>query len=280
VHIDGYVAVVAHTYALGEKGTIKGRQADAVNAAVTAAECCLRLLKPGNKNTQLTEVISKVATEFNCNPIRGVQSHQLLKFNIDAEKVIANRNDPDQKTETIEFQPNEVYAIDIVMSTGDGKPNEIDERTTIYKRAADTTYKLKMKASRSIFSQIIKQHSHFPFHIRNLERKVAKLGIVECAGHDLVTPYPVLFEKDGECVAHVKFTALLMPNGTLKVTGLPYPALEAHEFKDPALSALLAQSSKSNKKKKKKKPAKKAGSKPVADDGEDDQDDADEAEEA
>ena len=34
-------------------------------------------------------------------------------------------------------------------------------------------------------------------------------------------PYPVYFEKDGEFVAEFKFTVLLMPNNTMKITGLP-----------------------------------------------------------
>jgi ABC-type polar amino acid transport system ATPase subunit len=43
-------------------------------------------------------------------------------------------------------------------------------------------------------------------------------------------PYPVLHERKGDFVAHVKFTVLLMPNGTLQVSGLPpatYNALVA-----------------------------------------------------
>lgn len=47
------------------------------------------------------------------------------------------------------------------------------------------------------------------------------MGVVECAKHDLMEPYPVYFEKDGEFVAEFKYTVLLMPNGTMKITGLP-----------------------------------------------------------
>lgn len=34
-------------------------------------------------------------------------------------------------------------------------------------------------------------------------------------------PYPVYFEKESEYVAEFKFTVLLMPNGTMKITGIP-----------------------------------------------------------
>ena len=46
-----------------------------------------------------------------------------------------------------EFGVHEVYGIDILISTGDGKGREKDSRTTIYKRT-DSIYSLKMKASR------------------------------------------------------------------------------------------------------------------------------------
>ena len=47
-----------------------------------------------------------------------------------------------------EFAVNEVYAIDMLISTGDGKSRDMDFRTTIYKREPDQVYQLKMKASR------------------------------------------------------------------------------------------------------------------------------------
>ncbi len=50
-HIDGFIAVVAHTVVVGhEKGTkVTGRKADVMLAAHLAAEAALRLVKPGNE---------------------------------------------------------------------------------------------------------------------------------------------------------------------------------------------------------------------------------------
>jgi len=31
--------------------------------------------------------------------------------------------------------------------------------------------------------------------------------------HGLLTPYPVLHEKPGDFIAHIKFTVLLLPSG-------------------------------------------------------------------
>lgn len=47
-HIDGFIAVAAHTHVLQE-GPVTGRAADVIAAANTAAEVALRLVRPGKK---------------------------------------------------------------------------------------------------------------------------------------------------------------------------------------------------------------------------------------
>jgi len=82
------------------------------------------------------------------------------------------------------------------MSTGEGKAKVLDEKeTTVYKRALDQEYKLKLKASRSIFSEINKRYPTMPFTVRSLDSKQSRLGLVECLNHGLLHPYPVLHEK-------------------------------------------------------------------------------------
>jgi hypothetical protein len=55
---------------------------------------------------------------------------------------------------------------------------------------------------------------------------VCMWALVGCAYYtQMVHPYPVLFEKEGELVAHVKYTVLLMPNGNVKITGVGSPPL-------------------------------------------------------
>lgn len=51
-HIDGFIAIVAHTHVLQE-GPVTGRAADVVAAANTAAEVALRLVKPGKSVSYL-----------------------------------------------------------------------------------------------------------------------------------------------------------------------------------------------------------------------------------
>lgn len=249
-HIDGFIAVVAHTHVLHE-GPVSGRAADVIAAVNTAAEVALRLVRPGKKNKDVTEAIQKVAVAYDCKIVEGVLSHQLKQFVIDGNKVVLSVGNPETRVDDAEFEENEVYAVDIVMSTGDGKPKLLDEKqTTIYKRAVDKNYHLKMKASRFIFSEISQKFPIMPFSARALEEKRARLGLVECMNHDLLQPYPVLHEKPGDLVAHIKFTVLLMPNGSDRITSHPVQQLQSTKGidNDPEIKTWLALGIKTKKK--------------------------------
>jgi len=268
VHIDGYIAVAAHTFVIPSGDTsasptpqpITGQQADVMNAAYAAAEIALRMIRPGNTNKQVTDAVKVVAETYGVRAIAGTLMHQMKRYVIDASKVILLREEPEHKVEECTFEPNEVYAVDVAMTSGEGKPREQDARTTIFKRNVDRNYNLKMKASRTLFSEVNKKFPTMPFTIRALEdERQARLGIRECLQHELLTPYPVLYERPGDFVAHVKFTVLLLPNGNLKITGLDLPAGLYVSSEDKVLPEatreLLASSTKKKKAKKEKKKA-------------------------
>ena len=52
----------------------------------------------------------------------------LLRFMIDGEKCILAKSDVETKVEEQEFEVHEAYHLDVVMSTGDGKTRELDEK--------------------------------------------------------------------------------------------------------------------------------------------------------
>ncbi|MFS7945578.1 putative methionyl aminopeptidase [Helianthus anomalus] len=248
-HIDGFIAVVGHTHVL-QQGPVTGRAADAIAAANTAAEVALRLVKPGKKNQDVTEAIQKVAAAYDCKIVEGVLSHQLKQFVIDGNKVVLSVSNPETRVDDAEFEENEVYSIDIVTSTGDGKPKLLDEKqTTIYKRAVDKSYHLKMKASRFVFSEISQNFPIMPFSARVLEEKRARFGLLECVNHELLQPYPVLHEKPGDFVAQIKFTVLLMPNGSDRITSHTLQELQPTKtVDDPEIKGWLSLPVKSKKK--------------------------------
>jgi len=264
VHVDGYVAVVAHTLIVGD-GKVDGRKADVVMAAWTASEVAQRMLKDGASNNEITKAIAKVAESYKCSPVEGVLSHQMKRHVIDANKTIINKQTPEQQVPEATINKNDVFAIDVVMSTGDGKPKQMEDRTTVFKRNVEVKYSLKMKASRAFFSEVNQRFPTMPFTLRAGNEREWRMGVTECVKHDLFIEYPVLYEKKDEFVAQYKFTALMMPSDkTARITAGPPPeASSEHAIDDPALVELLAVSTEKKKKPNKKK--KKAGGK---DDGE------------
>ncbi|XP_013874218.1 proliferation-associated protein 2G4 [Austrofundulus limnaeus] len=265
VHVDGFISDVAHSFVIGanKDNPVTGRKADVIKAAHLCAEAALRLVKPGNQNTQVTEAWNKIAKSFKCSPVEGMLSHQLKQHVIDGEKtIIQNPSDQQRKDhEKAEFEVHEVYAVDVFVSTGEGKAKDSGQRITVYKRDPNRQYGLKMKASRTFFSEVERRFDTMPFTLRAFEDEgKARLGVVECAKHELLQPFTVLHEKENEFVAQFKFTVLLMANGPLRITSSLFePELykSEHEVEDPELKALIQSSASRRTQKKKKKKASK-----------------------
>merc|ERR1712211_133159 len=99
---------------------------------------------------------------------------------------------------------------------------EAEMRHTVYKRAPDATYILKTQKARQFMGEVNKRFPALPFSLRAIEdEQVARVGVSEAKRHELLEEYPVLKEKDGQFVAQFKFTILLLPGGSKKITGLP-----------------------------------------------------------
>lgn len=274
-HVDGFIAVVAHTLVVGakkENGKVTGRKADVIVAAHLASEAALRLVKPGSQNYAVTDAVQRIVESYKCKPIEGVLSHQLKQFTIDGEKTIIQNPTETQKKdhEKCDFELHEVYAVDVLISTGEGKGREMDSRTTVFKKT-DTVYQLKMKASRAFYSEVDKRFGNMPFTLRALEdEKKAKMGVIECVNHKIVEPFHVLYEKEGEFSAQFKFTVLLMPSGSHKITGISFDE-DLYQsdlcIEDEDLKQLVTKPTSKKVGKKKKKKSEKSGTSNSLSDG-------------
>lgn len=223
-------------------------------------EAALRLCRPGRKSSEVTGILASIAEVFNCSVVEGVMSHQMGRCELEGDKVIINKPRESDNPEEFEFEQGEVYSIDIVMSTGAGKVRQKDARTTVYRRDPDSAYSLKLKASRALFQEIKRKYRFGAFTLRSFEDpKTAKLGIGEISKHELVYPYPVLYEADGELVAQFKFTVLILGGSTQKLTAHPPPFVQSEfSITDPKINQVLQMGLKranNTKKKKKKKKA-------------------------
>lgn len=269
VHIDGYIAVVAHTVIVGTPAeVVSGARANAFNAAWDAARTTARMIVPGNTNTQVAEAVNKIVDAYDgINYVVGVTMHQMKRFVIDGNKVVNVRpGDNSGKVDACTFEKYETYAVDICVSSGEGKPKDGSGRTTVYKRNVDKSYQLKMKAARTVFNEVSAKFPTMPFSMRSLDdERGAKLGLRECTQHDLLQAFPVIYEKAGDQVVHFRYTLLLLQNGTSKITGVnmvpegsPYtiaPGVDIASV-DQTIADLLAQPEPEKKKRVRKPKAK------------------------
>ncbi|XP_022796036.1 proliferation-associated protein 2G4-like [Stylophora pistillata] len=273
VHIDGYIAVVGHTIVVGasKDNKVTGKKADVLLAAYLASEGAQRLVKAGNENYTVTDQIQKVAEAFHCKPVEGMLSHQLKRNIIDGEKaIIQNPTEQQRKDHSkCEFSVHDVFAVDILISTGDGKTKEKDTRTTVYKKT-ENIYQLKMKASRVFYSEVCNKFTTMPFTLRAFEEeKKAKMGVVECCNHQLLEPFNVLWEKEGQLRRqNFNVPVMLRAQKNLRITQGPFDSelvQSEYSIKDQEIKDILATSaSRKTQKKKKKKASTKASDAVVA----------------
>lgn len=60
----------------------------------------------------------QIADSFGCNVAEGVLSHTMKRYVLDGNEIILSKETPDQHAEEFVFEENQVWCIDIVMSTG------------------------------------------------------------------------------------------------------------------------------------------------------------------
>ena len=109
-----------------------------------------------------------------------------------------------------------------MVSSGEGKLKDVDVRCTIFKRALDQVYNLKVKQSRQFYNEVLNKYPSFCFSLNAFEDEMtAKLGVKECIQHDLLIPYPVMADKQGTFVAVFRTTVMITKGKTTALTGLP-----------------------------------------------------------
>jgi len=252
-HIDGFIALAARTL-VEPDGDVTGKVADVITAAQVAMNAAIHTLQIGKTNEDVSEVIKRVAEAYHVTPLEGVLSHQMTRWIIDGDKVIMNKPMVDQRVEKCSIEANDVWCIDIVMSTGEGVAREREQRTTVFKRSLDKMYNLKLKASRYLLQQVNRKSPVFPFTLRCIDdERQARMGISEMVNHGMVDSYPVLFEKDHEFIAQYKTTVFILPKQTLPAFTPALPEYVKSEFtcEDELVKAALASSLKAAEEEKK-----------------------------
>ena len=141
VHLDTFPVLVAHTLVVGgAEAPATGRVADILLAAHTAVEASLRVVRAGSTSTDAVRAIQGVLDAFGCSALEGKRSggggdtrdtwacagcvsFQVGKDDISgAKEMVLNPTPEQRRAGTVKtFEQYEVYAVDIAVSTGEGK---------------------------------------------------------------------------------------------------------------------------------------------------------------
>ena len=73
-HIDGFIATTAHTLVVSSE-QVTGQKADLLQAALTALEAAIRLVRPGSHSADFAPILQKVpalvlATIYSCRSMQ------------------------------------------------------------------------------------------------------------------------------------------------------------------------------------------------------------------
>ncbi|GAB1220279.1 hypothetical protein ENUP19_0050G0060 [Entamoeba nuttalli] len=220
-HISGFVAEACKTIVIGEEAT--GDKATIIEAGYTALQEVISKLQVGVNTSDITTVVDGVCKKYNVKAFENIVSRNMERYMIDGNKFILNVPSK-SAVEDMKIELNDVWNLDIILTTGAAKPVEKETRTTVYKRNIDETYILKMRTSVQIFREVNNKYPTFPFSLGMLENESkAKMGIVEMAKHDLVDSYTVVYEKTG-LVSQFKATIIVTENGPKVLTPIEAPA--------------------------------------------------------
>ncbi|KAH3678989.1 hypothetical protein WICMUC_001303 [Wickerhamomyces mucosus] len=224
--IDGFASNIAETVVVGasESEPVTGKKADVLTAAFKASEAALRVIKPGNKNYDVTKIVAQVASEYGVVPLEGMLSHNQERNVLTGPKeIIINPNEAQRsQVDSFEFEVGQVFGLDILVSSGEGKVKPADIRTSIYKLTGNN-YQLKLKSSHLVFNEIKRKASHFPFAIKNLDDPTkGSAGLKENVSHGTMIAYDIFQEKEGEFIAQVYVTVAITKNGLVKFSSTEF----------------------------------------------------------
>ncbi len=232
VHIDGFPALVAYTVLVGSINSDDPR-AKIMHAINDAAKEVISLMKPGRTNKDVVNTMAKYATKYNCElpqENEGIHAPGVLSYQISQYVVDGYTNDDDEfihrfilcknnenyeySMSVLDLEEDEVYAIDIVYSTGSGKLRRADADATLFRRWPNDFVSLKLKAAKHALGEF--KDNPFVVNLDGMDGRT-RMGLKECVSKGIVKRYDVIEEKPGEYVARVKFTVIVKNKPVLVV---------------------------------------------------------------
>lgn len=215
VSVNGYIVDGARSFYFGDNDEQKAL----IQVANDALDLAIKSIKPGLSISEITYKVHDYIKEHGFKPISNLHGHQIERWKLHGEKDL-----PFDPTIDVRgtFEPNEIYAVEIFVTTGSGYAETLDD-TRIYSLPsifAGITKRVKLpihiRAARDLFYWIFKTRKTLPFSIRHLQKKfdiqTIKIGIAILEQGGLLIKHPVLAEKDAP-VAQAEDTILIKKDG-------------------------------------------------------------------
>ena len=199
VHIDGYIWDRAFSILIGEKSEL-------IEAAEKAVENAIKMIKPGVKVCEISEIVENTVSEFSLRPIYNLSGHGLERFIQHAEPTIPNSKNNIQ----YEIKEGQAIAMEVFTTKGIGLVKESGQ-ILIYAHLQDRP--VRMWEARKILEKAKTEFNGMPFAKRWLTDIATgaklELALKQLVDRNALKSYSVLKEESNSPVAQAEETLIV-----------------------------------------------------------------------
>jgi methionyl aminopeptidase len=200
VHVDGYIWDSAFTLCINEKNH------PLIETSEKTLKEVLKMIKPGTKVFEISEVVENIITENGFNPVRNLCGHGLERFNQHAYPSIPNGKNSIRD----EIKEGQAIAMEVFVTNGSGWVKE-SYPVLIYKYNQDKP--VRLWEGRKILELAKTKFEKLPFSKRWLVGVISPikidLAIKQLVEVDALVEYPILKEETNGLVAQTEETVLV-----------------------------------------------------------------------
>ncbi len=199
VHVNGYIWDTAFTVCIGNKTH------PLIEASEKSLEEALKLIKPGTKVCEISEVVEDIIKGFGFNPIHNLSGHGLEQFIQHAKPTIPNGKNNLQD----EIESGMVIAMETFATEGRGY---VKESTPILIFRFKEDKPVRMWEARQILERAKTDFEGVPFTkrwLKDVSRLKLELAMKQLIDVGALEEYPILKEETGGKVAQNEKTVVV-----------------------------------------------------------------------
>ena len=200
VQVNGCIWDRAFTICVGKKTH------PLIEASESALKEAFKLIKPGTKVFEISEVVEDTITKFGFNPIHNLCGHGLEPYNQHTSPVIPNGKNSIQE----EIKAGDVIAMEVFTTNGPGMVKE-SSPSMIYKYRQEKS--VRLWEARKILESARTKFEGLPFAKRWLKDIASPLkidiGLRQLLEIDAIMEFPILREAGNGLVAQTEDTVIV-----------------------------------------------------------------------